>query len=198
VCLFADPDSYNWASSEKGFSIVKSLLEVLQAQHADNFGWALACCAWHRDIAEDVLQEAYLRVLDGRASFGGLSSPKTWFFAVIKRVAADVQRTRRRHSILNLRLVAADESASGVMLAGGSNPLTDMVHANESSQQLRSALMQLSVRQREVLHLVFYAELTLEESAEALSLSLGSVRTHYHRGKQRLAELLDIKEAYAH
>jgi hypothetical protein len=34
---------------------VQPVLEVLQAQHADNFGGALARCAWHRDIAEHVL-----------------------------------------------------------------------------------------------------------------------------------------------
>jgi RNA polymerase sigma factor (sigma-70 family) len=197
VRLFLAPVSYNRASREERFAVVSPVLEILQAHHADNFGWALACCAWQRDIAEDVLQEAYLRVLDGRASFAGLALPKTWFFAVIRHVAAEVQRTRRRHSILNLRLAATDGSATGGMVAGGSNPLTDMVQADESSQQLQSALMQLPFRQREVLHLVFYAELTLEECAEVLGVSVGSVRTHYHRGKQRLADLLDIKEVYA-
>ena len=42
---------------------------------------------------------------------------------------------------------------------------------------------------------MFYAVLTLEESGEALQISLGSVRTHYHRAKQRLAELLMMEES---
>jgi RNA polymerase sigma-70 factor (ECF subfamily) len=54
--------------------------------------------------------------------------------------------------------------------------------------------MTLPTRQREVLHLVFYAELTLEDTAIALDVSVGSVRTHYHRGKKRLSVLLCLEE----
>ena len=63
--------------------MVQPVLEQLQIHHADNFGWALACCAWQPDVAEDVLQEAYLRVLDGRARYLEKSALRTWFFAVI-------------------------------------------------------------------------------------------------------------------
>jgi RNA polymerase sigma factor (sigma-70 family) len=68
------------------------------------------------------------------------------------------------------------------------------VYAQQSAQQLQRALMLLSVRQREVLHLVFYSELTVEESAQALQISVGSARTHYQRGKERLAQLLRQEE----
>ena len=169
--------------------MVHPLLEELKSQHADNFGWALACCAWHREAAEDVLQEAYLRVLDGRAEFSGRSSRKTWFFAVIKRVAAEVQRKQKRRAMLNLRIFT-DVHGQTQEESTGNAPLADELHREEASQQLQQALLQLSRRQREVLHLVFYAGLTLEEAAQTLQLGIGSVRTHYHRGKERLAQLL--------
>ena len=51
----------------KRVAAVPALLDSLQVLHAASFGWAMACCAWQQDLAEDVLQEAYLRVLDGRA-----------------------------------------------------------------------------------------------------------------------------------
>jgi RNA polymerase sigma-70 factor (ECF subfamily) len=169
---------------------VQSALELVKSHHADNFGWALACCAWDSHSAEDVLQEAYLRVLDGRAKFGGKSSAKTWFFAVIKRVASDVKRTQTRRSVLNLRVLAGD-----IASLAEQRPTQSAVYAQESAQQLQSALMLLSVRQREVLHLVFYSELSVEESAQALRISVGSARTHYQRGKVRLAQLLTQEEA---
>ena len=163
--------------------------DFVRVHHADNFGWALACCAWQREAAEDVLQEAYLRVLDGRAQFSGKSSHRTWFFAVIKRVAADVQRTQRRHEVLNLQIVGEEHRGDESENHSAGQP-GDELQRDQSTGHLRQALLQLSARQREVLHLVFYAELTLEESAESLGISVGSARTHYHRGKERLAELL--------
>jgi RNA polymerase sigma-70 factor, ECF subfamily len=176
---------------------VSPYLEQLKTLHTDSFGWALACCAWHRELAEDVLQEAYLRVLDGRASFGESASLKTWFFAVIKRVAADLQRTHKRRSLLNLRLVA-DDAESEAALSGGENPVAQALHRDRTSQQLQSALLQLSQRQREVLHLVFYSGLTLEEAATTIQITIGSARTHYHRGKERLQQILTECETDGH
>jgi RNA polymerase sigma-70 factor (ECF subfamily) len=46
------------------------------------------------------------------------------------------------------------------------------------------------MRQQDVLHLVFYQGLTVEEAAHVMAVSVGAARTHYARGKARLAELL--------
>ena len=61
---------------------------------------------------------------------------------------------------------------------------------SDETRTLLNALEKLPQRQREILHLVFYGDLTLEEAADTLSISLGAVRTHYHRGKKSLAEHL--------
>ncbi len=63
--------------------------------HADAFGWALACCRRDRAEAEEVLQSSYLKILDGRASFAGRSSFRTWLFGVIRRTAAERRRRER-------------------------------------------------------------------------------------------------------
>ena len=62
-------------------------------------------------------------------------------------------------------------------------------------RQFQEALQHLPARQRETLHLVFYQELTLNEAAKVMSISIGSARQHYERGKKRLRELLDREEA---
>jgi RNA polymerase sigma factor (sigma-70 family) len=144
----------------------------LEQLHPVSYGWARACCSRNPMEAEDILQTAYWKVLDGRARFDGRASFRTWLFAVIRRTAAD---ERRRHWLRRLRL--ADYRPDPVQPA----PATEMLDA---------ALAQLPRRQREVLHLVFYQDLTIEEAAGVLGVAVGSARTHYERGKQRLRELI--------
>jgi len=67
--------------------------------------------------------------------------------------------------------------------------LADIIR-DESSRALIAALQKLSARQRDVLHLVFYQDLTIADAAAVLGVSIGSARIHYERGKARLRQLL--------
>ena len=179
-----------WSSEKEEGLTVRPLLEELEQFHADSYGWALACCAWRRELAEDVLQEAYLRVLDGRARFSGKASSKTWFFAVIKRTALEGQRKQRRWGLLQRRIADTGIADPGIEPSGSEAKPELLVAAERGARELRAALLALPVRQREVLHLVFYSDCSLQEAAAALDISVGSARTHYHRGKMRLAHIL--------
>jgi len=168
------------------------LKEELERLHPACFGWALGCCRWNREEAEDVLQTAYLKVLEGRARFDARSSAKTWLFAVIRRTAAERRRRQWLRDLLPERLLRLQPPPQG---APDPESLADV---SEAGARLRAALLELSARQRDVLHLVFYQDLTIEEAATVLGVSVGSARKHYHRGKERLrALLLEERHEYA-
>ena len=161
----------------------------LEALHPASFGWALGCCRWDREEAEEVLQTTYLKILDGRARFDERSSFKTWLFGVIRRTAAERRRGRWLRSLATLR--SLDRQPEPAPAATPESRL----EGSEIARALRSALRRLPARQHEVLHLVFYEDLTVEEAARVLGISVGSARTHYHRGKGTLHERLVRKEA---
>ena len=159
----------------------------LQRLHPETFGWALACCGRNRSDAEDVMQLAYVKVLEGSAKFNGRSSFRTWLFGVVRRTAAE---RRRRYAVQDrllklffLRSVQPDaprpESA---------------IDYSARTKKLVDGMNRLSQRQSEVLQLAFYHEMTIKQVAAVLGLSIGSARTHYARGKQNLARMLRMAE----
>ena len=157
----------------------------LEALHPACFGWAMGCCNWDRAEAEDVLQTVYLKVLDRRARFHGRSSLKTWLYAVIRHTAAARRRRRWWGQLLSERLLQSQPPPDAAPDA------QTLASESQTSARLRAALRALPERQRDTLHLVFYEDLTVEEAAVVLGVSIGSARTHYHRGKARLRTLLE-------
>ena len=160
------------------------LEQQIAALHPASFAWALACTRWNSAEAEEVLQSVYLSILEGRSRFDGRSTFKTWLFSVVRNMAA---RARRRHWLM----------ARAPWRLGGAEPDPDPLDSLASRQRadhIRRALGQLPARQREVLDLVFFHEMSVEDAASVMGVGLGTARTHYHRGKLRLLELLGSED----
>ncbi len=165
------------------------LEQELNGMLAVSRGWALAQTSWNATEADDVLQASVLKLLDGRARFDGRSSFRTFVFGVIRQTARERRRRALVRSVILLRPIARDELAPRELAHGEGAPDARLDHSRESAR-LVAALAQLPARQREILHLVFYADLTIEEAARVAGVALGTARTHYARGKQKLRELL--------
>ena len=153
------------------------LRNALEAHHVESYGWALSCCRRRRDEAENVLQLVYVKVLSGKAVFDGRSSFKTWLFAVIRKTAA---HEYRMELLRKLRL-------SQISKALDQKPPSGQ-HGVEI--RLKEALGKLPARQRQVLQLVFYHDLSIVEAAKVMGVGIGSARTHYERGKKQMRRRL--------
>ncbi len=123
-----------------------------------------------RAAAEDVAQEAFTRLLE-RGSLPARDAER-WVFRVARNLAVD--RLRRVRRIVPL------DAAAGAAAAGLAGEADGRVEA------LRAAVAALPPRQREVLGLRIYGELSYEAIAAAVGRSLGSVKQELYRAKQAL------------
>ena len=131
------------------------------------------------DVAEDVVQEALLRVARSWNTFRGESQFRTWLFRIVINVVRDHGHTRDQ----------ATELPEDVRDDRTPDPV-DAVEARELGELVAALIAQLPPRQREVLVLMTYEGLGVRETAEMLGVSLGNVRTNLHLARERLRKQL--------
>lgn len=130
------------------------------------------------------MQATYLKVLEGRARFDGRSSFTTWLFAVVRLTAAEERRRRFVRDLFAGHWAGEESRRSPAPAADAAS------EAAERRSVLERALAALPRRQREVMLLVFYHELSVEDAARVMAVGVGSARQHYARGKDALRAIL--------
>jgi len=159
----------------------------LERLHAQAYSWAVTCTAGNTTEAEDVLQTTYLAILEGRARYDGRASLRTWLFAVVRTTAKSLWRRTRRSA---LQFVAADGRTELSIPAAAPGPAEQQV-TQDARVRVLEAWRALPPRQREVLDLVFYRELSIADAAQVMRIGIGAARQHYERAKATLRLRLD-------
>jgi len=130
-----------------------------------------------RVVAEEVTQEAFVSLWNSAARYEpGRASLKTWVLVLVRSRGIDSIR-RRAHHDRNCSI--AEMAAEGLPAA---ESLEDDVVDREEWLRLRQLLSTIPHKQREVIELVYFNELTHVEIATSLDLPLGTVK-----GRLRLA-----------
>lgn len=158
--------------------------EALAALHDAAYGWALSRTDYDEHEAQDIMQTAYVRILQGSAVFRGQSSLKTWLFGLIHGLARARRRRLWRRTRLWLRFAPSELGADASV-----DPVAAAADA-QTTQHILRALDQLPKRQRDVVELVYYRGSSVAGAANILGMSVGSARTHFARAKQTLTQEL--------
>jgi RNA polymerase sigma-70 factor (ECF subfamily) len=140
-----------------------------------------------REDALDVVQEAFVRTWKGASRWDGSAEAGPWLTRVTVNLAIDRWRRNRRRGETFTPLAENDRAAA---LA---DPLASPdrgVHGREAGERLARALRALPERQRAVVVLRHYQDMSLEEIAGTLGLSLGTVKSSLHRALARMRERL--------
>jgi RNA polymerase sigma-70 factor (ECF subfamily) len=148
---------------------------------------------------EDLAQEVFLRLYKALPEFRGESLLSTYLYRIVVNVAQDEWKRRRRERgvIAQEPGFAEDEGEAGWIEGFAGDALTE--HARDPEQRMQDAEMRHAVEQamlglpemeRAVLVLYHQEELSYEGVAAALGMPINTVRTHLHRGRKRIAEVL--------
>ena len=162
---------------------VAAFQALYERHHRALFNFLLRFLA-DRPTAEDLLQEAFLRVYIHRESYRPTAAFRTWLFTIARNLAFD--HLRRSGTV---RESAGEEDRVAAMPDPSPSPLR-RVEAGEDLRQLEAALRQLPPGQQEVLLLSRYAGLSHAEIAQLTERSPEAVRVALHRALSRLGDLL--------
>ena len=150
--------------------------------------------------AEDAVQDAYLKAFAGISSFAGASSLSTWLTRIVINEALERKRTAaRRESLLRERSVTDIDEYRERLIAGSETPRSPEAETMRAQigKLLERAVANLPEALRPVFVLREIEGLSVEETAEALQIPTGTVKTRLLRSRHRLQRELDpeIREA---
>lgn len=153
---------------------------LVERHHSPLLGFLYRMAGGDRSLAEDLVQETFVRILHGIHQYDYPRPFKPWLYQIAANLARDHYKradTRRTDSLPedDVSLRPADE-----MLP------EDVFLLNSESRQVAAAIRQLPAHQREVVILRYYQEFSLAEIADALDIPIGTVKSRLSIGLNRL------------
>jgi RNA polymerase sigma-70 factor (ECF subfamily) len=139
------------------------------------------------DRIEDLAQEVFLRLYRGLLKFRNDAKISTYLYRIIINVAQDEWKHRQRERVQLCSLSDPDEDWEGRIAHPGENAEQQLGH-KQLWDAVQMGLMQLSDAERATIVLYHQEECSYEQISLVLNLPLGTVRTHLHRGREKLKQ----------
>jgi RNA polymerase sigma-70 factor (ECF subfamily) len=137
----------------------------------------------NREMAEDLFQEVWMRVLVRGSQFNGQARFDTWLFTIARNLVIDLRRKRTMASLDELFEGSRDDDRPMSFEVADDEPTPfDHLASLEDREQIATALLQLDTIHREVLVLRFHEELSLDEIAKVTRTPLSTVKSRLYRG----------------
>lgn len=142
--------------------------------------------------ASDVVQEVFLKVFRNVGHFRCQSTLKTWIYRITVNEAHNQRRwfTRHRRREVGLEDESEDPKRPGPVLTDGSRSPFDYVLDREKHVMIEEALSHINPSFREAVVLRDIEDLSYEEIAEVLQISLGTVKSRITRGREAVRQEL--------
>jgi RNA polymerase sigma-70 factor (ECF subfamily) len=159
------------------------LLDRLIEQYQHRLLRYLVYLTGHRELAEDLFQETWIRVLERGHQFNDKYTFSTWLFTVARNLTIDHMRRKQPTSLDGL--LNGEETSFDVPATGQASAF-DMTLQREQNEHIAAGMLHLPAEYREALVLRFQEGMSLEEIASVASVPLGTVKSRIYRGLSAL------------
>ncbi len=143
----------------------------------------------NRNLAEDLFQQTWLRVLERGHQYNGRWKFEGWLFSIARHLVIDHSRHKQATSLDALQ--EPEEGTAPFQPASGEPSPFEQTAAGEYGQHLAAAMRELPAVYREVLLLRFQEELQLDEIARLLGTPLSTVKSRLYRGLEAARKLME-------
>src|SRR5579863_1332058 len=138
----------------------------------------------NRELAEDLFQETWIRVLERGHQYDGKHEFSTWLYAVARNLTIDYLRKKSPVSLDGLMETGDEHEARSAQLEpADTRPMAwEVVYRHEQADRINAALVNIPVEYRETVVLRFQDGMALEEIATVTRAKLGTVKSRLYRG----------------
>ena len=149
-----------------------------------------------RELAEDLFQEVWMRVLVRGGQFNGKARFDTWLFTIARNLVIDYRRKRTLASLDEMFEGANEDDRPMSFEVSDTQPTPfDNFASLEDRQRVAEALLQVDTLYREVLVLRFHEEMSLQEIATVTRAPLSTVKSRLYRGLAAIKPKLESSSA---
>lgn len=152
----------------------------------------------NRELADDLFQDVWMRVLVRGAQFNGQARFETWLFTIARNLVIDHRRKRVMASLDELVECGGDDDRPMSFEVADTEPTPfDRLACIEDREIVAAALLELDTLHREVLVLRFHEEMSLEEIAKVTRAPLSTVKSRLYRGLAMIKPRLEYRRTRA-
>ena len=160
---------------------------VLVRQYSEPLYWKVRRIVLNHEDANDVLQNAFLKIWNNLDTFQGKSALSTWLYRIAINEALDF--VRRQKNVNSATVSTEDEPGVAARLMGD-----DYFDGDEAQARLQEAVVRLPEVQRTVFTLKYFDELKYSEISKILDTSEGALKASYHLAVKKITEYLHLGE----
>lgn len=158
---------------------MKDFQQLYQQYYQEIYHFLLRWTNGRTDLAEELVQECFYQVFLSLPRYKGNSTIRTWIYQIAKNVAC-------KYYEKNPILQSLEEQTLENTYTYSKAPLEEQYIQQEERRWLQQSILQLPEKYRDVMIYRIYYDMSYEQIAKNMGISVSSAKVLFHRGKQKI------------